>query len=237
MKIVVCYIAVTNGPITADYAARFCATYHEFPAGIEHEVLVIANGGPLPQEISLMFEPMKAKMYPRANDPGWDVSAYQDAARGPCASADMMFCCGESVYFHREGWLARLVDAWKKHGPGMYGPYASNTIRGHLNTTAFFTAPAIIRSYPLRVSTRSDRYQFEHGENALWRRVAQRGLPVRMVTWDGEWPPQTWRSPRNILWRGDQSNTLCWCNHTQRFAEADAKTKQNWLRTCDQAFR
>ena len=22
-----------------------------------------------------------------------------------------------------------------------------------------------------------------------------------------------WRMPNNILWRGDQSNTLTWCNH------------------------
>ncbi len=237
MKIVVCYIAVSNGPITDDYCARFVTTYREYPAGYAHQLLVIANGGALPTSTAVLFEGLNARMWPHLNDPGWDVSAYLDAAKGPCADADIMVCFGESVYFHREGWLKRLVDAWAKFGPGMYGPYASNTIRGHLNTTAFCCHPFMLKSYPKRVASRQDRYAFEHGEQAMWRRLNDRGVPVRMVTWDGEYEPMAWRTPRNILWRGDQSNLLCFCNHSDRFAEADEKTRMNWLRTCDQPFR
>lgn len=237
MKAVLCYIAVTGGSLTEEYAARFVTTYHEFPPGIEHQTIVIANGGLLPRSIALLFSSIGASMWPHENDAGWDISAYIAAAKGPCAGADMMLCLGESVHFHREGWFKRLHEAWQRHGPGMYGPFASHTLRAHLNTTAFCCHPRMLRQYPARVTTRQDRYAFEHGPQALWRRLYAQRIPVRMVTWDGEWEPKTWRVPNNILWRGDQSNCLMWCNHTERFAEADYRTKLNWLRTCDQPFK
>lgn len=236
MKIVVAYIAVCNGPITEDYVARFVTTWREYPPGADHDTVVISNGGPTSTTSSLMLGEMNARMFVRSND-GWDVQGYVEAARSPCAKYDAMLCLGESNYFHRAGWLARLVQAWEKHGPGMYGPYSSNAVRAHLNTTAFFTSPAILCQYPRRVSNRQDRYEFEHGEWALWRRVAQRGMPVRLVTWDGEWEPERWRSPRNILWRGDQSNCLMWCNHADGYANAGPRTKAQWSARSDAPFR
>lgn len=234
MKIVVCYIAVTNGGLTEDYCARFVTTYHEFPPGIEHETIVVSNGGPLSQNITLLFWDMNASMWPRENDPGWDITAYIAAARGPCADADMILCLGESVYFHREGWLKRLVDAWAKHGPGMYGPFASNLVRSHLNTTAFFTSPVLLRQSPVNPR---DRYGWEHGEHSFWRWVSGRGMPVRLVTWDGEWEPRSWRSPPNILWRGNQSNCLMWCNHTDHYAGAAPRIKSRWANNADRPFK
>ena len=233
----VCYIAVANGRFTDDYCSRFAATYHEYPAGIQHELMVIAQGGPLPQSTSLLFSDANAAMWPHPNDPGYDISAYIDAAKGPCATADIMVCLGETVYFHREGWLKRLVEAWAKHGPGMYGPFSSNNVRGHLQTTAFCCHPLMLKQYPVKVQNRADRMQFEHGENALWRRLNARGIPVRMVTWDGEWDHKAWRYPANIIYRGDQSNTLMWANHSDGFSIADARRRQSWARTADQPFR
>jgi len=107
--------------------------------------------------------------------PGYDVSAYIDAARGPCRDYDIMLCLGESAYFHRAGWLKRFVDAWQKIGPGMYGAFSSNAVRGHLNTTGFCCPPKILAEYPCKIRTKDDRYQFEHGAQSLWRRTAARG--------------------------------------------------------------
>jgi len=70
----------------------------------------------------------------------------------------MALFLGESVYFHREGWLKRLADAWAKFGPGMYGPFGSNLLRPHLQTTAFCTSPALLQRCP--ISTK-DRYSWE----------------------------------------------------------------------------
>lgn len=237
MKIVICYISVTNGRITDEYCARFVATYREYPPGVEHDVLIIANGGPLPTNTALIFEGIKATMLPRQNDQGYDISAYIEASKGPCRNYDMMICLGESNYFHRSGWLARLVEAWTKHGPGMYGPYGTNVVRAHLQTTAFCCHPSMLRSYPVRVANKKARYEFEHGENSLWRRLDARGVPVRLVTWDGEWEPRMWRFPKDILWRGDQSNLLMWSNHSDAYRDADDKRKSNWSKSADRAFR
>jgi hypothetical protein len=237
VKIVLAYIAVTNGPLTEDYCARFAATHHEFPPGAEHDTLIICQGGPLPTSTTVLFSGMKASMWPHINDGGWDVSAYIDAARGPCAEYDMMLCCGESVYFHRAGWLKRFVEAWEKIGPGMHGPFSSNSVRAHLNTTAFCCHPLLLKQYPVKVSNRAERYAFEHGDQSLWRRIAHNGMPVRLVTWDGEYEPRAWRYPQNILWRGDQSNCLMWCNHSDGFRNVDHRTKASWARSTDQPFK
>lgn len=236
MKIAVAYTAVVNGPLTEDYSTRFVATFHEYPPGVECDVIVICNGGMLPTRIALLFSGMNARMFPRSNE-GWDVGGYIEAARGPCKDYDMMMCCGESVYFHREGWLKRIVEAWEKIGPGMYGPFSSNNVMSHLGTTAFACHPIMLTNYPVKVTERTSRYEFEHGKTSLWRRLAKMGVPVRLVTWDGEWEPMAWRVPNNILYRGNQTNCLMWCNHSDGFAAANIKRKRSWAATCDQPFK
>src|SRR3990170_2264538 len=125
MKVGVCYLCVTHGKQTADLAARFVATYHAFPPGAKHDLFVICNGGPLPNEIGLLFLPLGAQFWPRVNDPGWDVSAYLEVGRKLFVAYDLILFLGESAYFHRAGWLNRFLEAWQKHGPGMYGALAS----------------------------------------------------------------------------------------------------------------
>ena len=208
-----------------------------FPPGTPCDLWVSCNGGPLATEQWLMFAPMSARMFPRANDGGFDLTGYMDAVRGPCADYDAVLCLGESVHFRREGWLQRLSDAWQRWGPGMYGPFGSNNARPHLQTSAFMVSPAMLRSYPIRPLNRAQRFGFEHGEQALWRRLAQSGKPVRCVTWDGEWPPQLWRLPQNCLWRGDQSNLLMMNNHAEAWEKASALTKHQWSVKADTPFR
>lgn len=236
MKVCVAFIAVCNGPITSDYCARFVTTWHEYPPEFPTDLCIICNGGPLTIEQSLIFAEFDARMFVRSND-GWDIGGQIEAARGPCADYDAVLWAGESIYFHRAGWLARLVQAWERHGPGMYGPYSSNAVRAHLNTTAYFCSPTLLKQYPSRVSSRKDRYEYEHGMNSLWRRTATRGMPVRLVTWDGEWEPRLWRMPPNILWRGDQSNCLMFCNHSDGYHNAPANIRAQWARASDSPYR
>jgi hypothetical protein len=237
LKVAICYICVTHGPITADYASRFVATFNEFPPGADADLMVICNGGPLSTELAMIFAPLNPIYYPRTNDPGWDISAFQDAARGPCADYDAVLWLGESNYFHRAGWLKRLVEAWGEHGAGMYGPFSSNLVRAHLNTTAFMCSPELVKSYPIRAVNRKTRFEFEHGPSALWRKAFARKLPVRMVTWDGEWEPRRWRTPNNILWRGNQSNCLMWCSHTDNWHHETPVRKARWSQLADSPFR
>jgi hypothetical protein len=234
VKILVCYIAVTQGKLTQGYASRFVGTYLRFGAGIEHDTMIICNGGPLSNEVGCLFAPLNCKMFPRSNE-GFDLGGYIEATG--LTDADMMVCLGESVYFHRPGWLARMVEAWKKHGPGMYGFWSSNLIRPHMNTTGFVIAPFLLRGWSYPVKTRDERYNFEHGERSFWRHVERLGWPVKFVTWDGEYGPREWRAPQNILWTGDQSNLLAWCLHTDKYREADGFTKPRWERNANMAFK
>lgn len=234
MKIVLAYICVTHGTLTRDFASRFVGSYLACPPEIEHDLVVVCNGGPLDSETAMLFAPFKCQFLPRENDPGYDIGAYQDVAK--LFPSDFQICFGESVYFHRPGWGARLVEVWKKLGQGMYGCFSSNLIRAHLNTTAFAVDQKYLRGYP-KVIKQPDRYEFEHGKTSLWRRIRNSGGATKLVTWDGIWEPHQWRIPPNILTRGDQSNCLCWCNHTDRWRAADPKTKQSWSEASDSPFQ
>lgn len=234
MKIVVAYIVVSGGSITNDYVSRFVGTYLAHPPGIDHETVIVCQGGPLPLETGLMFTPMRCSFMPRENDPGWDVSAHQDVAKQiPC---DMLVCLGESVYFHRDGWLRRLEYAWNKFGPGMYGIWSSNLVRPHMNTTGFAVDPKLLLGHSTP-RNRKERYEFEHGLRSFWRTANAFGRPTKLVTFDGIYDPMQWRQPKDILWRGDQSNCLAWCNHVDRFRAQTPKAKLAWARAADQPFR
>lgn len=237
MKIALVYVAVTHGQRTADFASRFVATYKENPPGVDHSTVIACNGGPLPLYLSLIFESLHPQFFPRTNTPDYDIGAYLQAARGPCADSDMMVCLGESIYFHRPGWLARLVEVWKKHGPGMYGSFTSNLVRPHINTTGFCTATKFLSQCKSHIYGKNGRYEFEHGKNAFWRQLWNRQYPAMLVTWDGEYSPQDWRKPNNILWKGDQSNCLMFCSHTDRYRSAKLKTKLFWEQSANAPFK
>lgn len=220
--------------MTHDYCSRFVGSYLACPPGAEHETIVVCQNGPLPMETSLLFDAMPCRFFPRQNDPGYDLTAYMEVAeKFPC---DLLVCCGETIHFHKPDWLKRYVDTWSKYGPGMYGTFSSNLVRPHLNTTGFAVAPKFLKGSP-KPTNRLERYAFEHGEKALWKRVESFNSPVRCVTWDGDWTPHQWRQPENILWKGDQSNLLMFCSHTDRYFNADEATKRGWEKGANGGFR
>lgn len=234
MKIQVAYVAVTNGPLTAELAARFVGSWLANPPGVECQLTVCCNGGPLSAEIAMLFSTLDAQFFPRVNDGGKDISAYQDLASK--TDADMLVCFGESVYFHRPGWLQVLASGFHKFGPGMYGCFSSGCIRHHMNTSGFAVCPKLLRTYPL-AKCDQQRYEFEHGTTAFWRRLNAMGRPTKFVTWDGIWEPRQWRVPQNILSRGDQSNLLVWCNHVDRFRSASPEHKRLLASKSDEPYR
>lgn len=238
MRIVVAYTTVVGGPVTANLAARFVVSWTLYPGFILSEaqgphslqVVIVCNGGALDSETASLFLGLDPQFFVRENDPSWDIGGYMDVARNfPC---DLLVCCGESVFFHRAGWLSRLVEVAHEDGPGMYGVFSSNLLRPHLNTTMFAVLPRLLLGAP-RPLSREDRHNFEHGPNAFWVGVTTRGFPVRLVTWDGDYGPEDWRKPANIMWKGDQSNCLAFCVHTERYADASEETKRLWGRNAD----
>lgn len=217
-----------------ELAIRFITTYREHPAGMEHELVVVCNGNhhyePLvwrgdrvwSAKDLFYFIPNTCFFY--HDNTGHDIGAYQHVARH--IDADIMVCLGQSVYFHRDGWLKRWSAGWESYGPGMYGVFSSHETSQHLNTSAFAVPPRFFkRYYPETVSSHDQRYAFENSKGAFWKRVNVGGNPVCLVTWDGIWAPGNWRRPPNIFRRGDQSNCLVWCNHVDAYFHADENRK------------
>lgn len=198
------YIHVPQNRELVAQAKRFVETYKKFPPGMQHETLVIRQSK-LPIDDSFLNH-LPNVMFLTHNNEGWDIGGYIFAARH--VKTDVMLCMGTSTHFHKPGWLVRVLESWQKHGPGFYGATASYQIRPHFNTTGFWCPPELLTGYQGRVSTREDRYAFEHGPDACWIQAARRGFPTKLVTWEGEhdWPE--WRKPKDIHWRGNQSNVL-----------------------------
>ena len=237
VRVLLAYIYVTGGSherggLKSDQMfPRFLRTYKQFPPQYPHDSVVVCNGGMPSADIVKGFQELPARVHSRPSNHGWDIGAYIDIAR--VSQADAILCCGESIYFHRAGWLKRLMQAWAKYGPGFYGVFSSHLVRAHLNTNAFLCARELLAHYPYLVSTRQQRYDFEHGPNALWRQASKANWPVFLVTWDGEYEFPNFRAAQNIMWRGTQENCLMWCTHSDAYFRASARTKSEWAANAD----
>jgi hypothetical protein len=237
VKFLIAYVTVTGGPKTAQLAERFVTTFRAFPPGVEDwSLVVIGNGGPVAWEIGALFAGIQTDFYPRQNE-GGDIGAFIDVARAQ--NCDCLVCLGESVYFHRAGWLKRVAGAWYQCGPGMYGFYSSKLVTKHLNTTAFAVAPSLLCAWPEHVRSKEQRYNFEHGPRPFWRHVESVGKPVRLVMWDYLLEPWEWRARQveNEFWRGNQSQCLMWCVHTERYANSTKGVKTRWTANADHGLK
>jgi hypothetical protein len=235
MKPALCYNYPVYGGDHDDYAIRFALSYAAFPPEIEHDTFIICNGGKLNSRMQNIIECIGTFPNPRyiereSND-GQDIGGYQYASMFLDYPAVMYF--GGPSHFKRAGWFKRIMEVWDRQGPSMLGTMASFLQRPHLQTTGFLTAPEFIRKWGKPVTTRKERYNFEWGWGALWRKVVTWKMPAMLVTWDGEYAPKDWRKPANCLWRGDQSNCLTYFRHSDTYDDASVQERQRLSRLAD----
>jgi hypothetical protein len=237
MTPVLLYILPTpnHGPQHMQFARRFFLTYLNHRPTIDHALYVVSNGGSPSAEAMALFSQINTFAgFIEHDDSGLDCGGHIAASKSPqIDGAEMIVCFGGPSYFQRSGWLERMVEVWQRHGPGMYGSFASYESLPHLNTCGYWLAPWMLASYPLPVVTRAQRYQFEHGYNALWLMVHQLGYPVLHVTWDGEYEWHNWRKPANIYRKGNQSNCITFFQHNDFFASADPIMRAALTRSTD----
>lgn len=205
-----------------DLARSFVQSYLEFTPGYPHETVVVCNGGPANDFILGLFDKIPCSFFEH-DDSGWDIGAY--IAVSKTIKTDIAVYFGGSTYFKKSGWMQRMVEAWIKHGPGMYGAIATHEVAPHLSTSGFWCWPEMMLMYPIKITSKRQRYDFEHGPNAFWKIVSLYGFPVKLVTWDGEYDWQDWRKPPNIFRRGDQSNCIAFWHHCKRFDVATQAEK------------
>lgn len=186
-------------------AQRFAQTYQRFPADYPHELHILANGHEPTRNELAPFAGVTAQIHPYDNT-GWDIGAFQRFAES--ADCDLLVCFGAKCHFHRSGWLAAMVDAVCEHGAGLFGCTAYVGHLTHVRTTSFWFPPQLLRSYPAYIGTsRSSRYEFEHGKTSFTHHVLGLGFPVVMATWGGSYLYPDWHNhapDRNSILVRDQ---------------------------------
>ncbi len=205
-----CYVTVVNSDQYKTLAERFTGTYGVCDPGVKHNTVILCNGYASP-DLKALFSKMPNVEFFLHDNVGWDLGAYMKLAAklktGP------MFCLASSAHVRKPGWLRKVLDAWNEFGPGIYGTLATYEVRPHICTTGFMIPAELMAAYPLPVTDKHSRYEFEHGVNSMVNLAIRSGVTVKLVTWDGvyDWPD--WRKPENVYCKGDHSNVITFFTH------------------------
>lgn len=207
--ILYCCPVPAKGPEHIELAYRFVASMLEFPPGYECELIVISNGGPPSSEMQVLFCALPCfKRFFCHDDTGWDIGGFQQAAKSVVAS-EILLMFGGNAYFKRSGWLHRMITAYDKHGPHLYGTFGCTVHTPHIRTTGFWLPTELFNRYPKQVRTHEERYDFEHRNGSLTQWVQSEGRRAIMVTWSAEYGPQYWGQVPGAYMSGDHSECLC----------------------------
>lgn len=200
-------------PESYGYALRFVRSYRSNPPGMPHETVVVLNHTKLTPLLRFMFGFLQGVRFLEHDDSGWDIGAYQHAAREN-ANSDLMVFFGTSAYLTHPGWLVTMVNAHTKYGPGIYGCMGNRGnvpigVYPHIRTTGFWIQPRLFNAYPVTVTTPEQRYPFEHGANCLTAWITRQRLPAMVVTTNGEYAWKDWDLIPEGYRRGSESALLC----------------------------
>lgn len=212
MKVVCVYVYPLNGEHGYDEKAyRFIESYNLAPPGMDHETVIMCNGGPTDTRTELFFAGLPNCRLMYHDNSGLDIGAFQAAARA--ISCDLMVFFGSSTYFKRAGWMNRIVGSYQSHGDAIYGCTANSGqlsvgVHPHIRTTAFWMSPLLFSNYPVKVIHQNQRYPFEHGPGCLTSWVRTQGKQAWVVAWQGDYAMGQWETIPNGLHRGDQSNVI-----------------------------
>lgn len=202
------------GDVPYNYSRRFLRGYQAHFPIIDHESIVVINGGGVNSALKEHFRPLKNLRFIEHDDSGWDIGAFQRAAR-ECDSELMVFF-GTSIYFQGDGWLERMVDATHRRGVGLYGAMGNRgaklmptypDVYPHVRTTGFWTWRDLFNRYPMRVTRKEQRYEFEHGRGCLAEWLKHQGIKTWVTSWYGEYKWEDW-DILNGYQSGDQSAML-----------------------------
>lgn len=213
MKIIVVYVCpLIGGNPYLDLAARFLESYHRFPAGYPHESLVVCNGVAPNDEIRFMFDVMENSRCMYHDNSGFDIGAFQHAARDN-PDSDLMVLFGATAYIRGPGWLARVAESFAKRGNALYGVMGNRGdsrvgVYPHIRTTGFWLPTALFNQYPMQVKDPGERYPFEHGPNCLTSWIKKKGYVPWVVSWHGEHRWEEWDSFPGGFHRGQQEGLI-----------------------------
>jgi hypothetical protein len=211
VRVAIVYVHVVGSPHYEKLSRRFVDSYLKHPPNYPHQTIIVCNGGLKTATTELLFERLPRVQFIQHDNSGRDIGAFQLAAKEvPC---ELMAFFGGSTYFRRDFWLQRMVDAYRKHGVTLFGATAhSGTpaihVYPHIRTTAFWTPPALMNLYPMRVQRDDQRYPFEHGRHCFTDWVSNQGMTPLCVTYAGEYSYHDWDRIPGGYHRDQQENLL-----------------------------
>jgi hypothetical protein len=212
-------IPLNGNPAYLDNAARFVDSYHRCDPGVDHDTVIVVNGGKADSFIKTLFSPLKNVDYMEHDNSGWDIGAFQAASRN--LSGRLPIFMGSSAFCTRPGWMQRVTQSVQSYGLALFGTMGNQgdgrvNVSAHVRTTGFWIPADLFNRYPIRVTAPQQRYEFEHGISCLSNWIKQNGLHRLVVTWTGEWELEHCDSIPNGFHRGDQSALLIRDRLTER---------------------
>lgn len=226
MKILVCYL-VAPGEVYAKCAHEFIESYWYHEAGMEHTLLpIIKTGAEIPGGS------WPNPLIERHPNTGWDIWSLQRVALDH-EDYDYIVWFGSWSRILSNDWLTKLYGVVRQPTVGMVGATGSfeSGVSGlrpnaHLRTTALMFAPGTLNSLPrFSVDTQRDAYEFEHGQDSVYRQLQRRDLAALVVGADGMgYPEERWAESRTFR-RGEQENLLIADKQTDAYMAASSSKR------------
>ena len=217
MKIALVYIHPSKVAKYIPYTKRFVETYLAHSAEFPHDLIVLCNGGEPESESKKILSQITCRFEHHDNS-GWDIGGYQAASHLlKNEGYDLMVGANATVYFHRSGWLSRMVSEYEANGSGHYGAHGSFEYQPHIRPSFFWLPPQLLAMYPWKISDRKKAFDFEYRDGCFTQWTESQGYGSFTVTWDGCYSKADWRKAPNIYRRGTQENCLVLDRHCDAY--------------------
>lgn len=210
------------------YAKKFTESYSKHQAGIPHKVLIAIKDN----KVSKFPFPEPAEWMP-VGDYGYDIGPFLRIARERQNQYDYIVLLGAYARILVDGWLKKLTDALSTYSivsaTGSFQQGISSHARNpSLRTTAFGISPKLLtKLWPTTAATQStvmltkhECYEFEHGNNSIYRRVVKDGHKGAVVGIDRAYPETEWNQACTF-WKQDQRNLIVADNNTDMWVNSD----------------
>lgn len=220
-----------------DHVKRFCDTFKQFPPGCDYEVWAVCNWGEPTDEVREWFYGIKTRFIPYFES-GCDLGGHQHIPQllaFPDEKERMIIGFTSRCYFHRTGWLKRLMLVRETIGASLIGCSASKQGgKIHVCTRAFALSVWDWMKYPLDINSRQRGPLFEvgadnpNGNLMEWFNRERENRSV-VVHWDDVFQlPHEWEryvASKGRFRDGEQNAMLVHDFHTDLYRDASPEKK------------
>lgn len=215
MRIVVGYLhRHSNPPLLRE---RFLESYARYPAGVNHELVIINKGGGPDHWNGLQTF--------QCSDSGYDIHAYWRLAAAQPADAYVFLNSYSRIL--AKNWCLNLTAPLVKHGlTGATGSWEKlhpeqSFPNPHIRTTGFALHGSLIPGirWPMGLEKAACN-EFEAGNWSLTRQVMAMGLKPLVMDKEEDGSPAEYFNNRRVFRVGEQEDLLIADNRTDHYAGA-----------------